>query len=113
MAAMIAVAPFSIPASADDTRCSANGNMLSGNASQMHAEGGGRPAVAPAPADAAPPAATDRVRKPIDRRMKVTPGGAIASSPSAMNRNEAPQMTPGTTSSARIVEVRCATCRSR
>ena len=35
MAAKIAVAPFSMPAMADDTRCSANGNMLSGKASQM------------------------------------------------------------------------------
>ena len=28
-------------------------------------------------------------------RVKVTPLGPIASSPSAMNRNDAPQMSPG------------------
>jgi hypothetical protein len=40
------------------------------------------------------------VRKPIAIRAKVTPLGATASSPSAMNKNDAPQITPGTTSSA-------------
>ena len=36
MAVVIGVAPFSIPVSADDTRCSAKGKRLSGNASHRH-----------------------------------------------------------------------------
>ena len=44
----------------------------------------------------------ERVRKPMSRRTKVTPRGAMASSPSAMNRNDAPQIVPGTTTNARF-----------
>ena len=43
----------------------------------------------------------ESVRKPMNRRTNVTPRGAMASSPSAMNRNDAPQIAPGTTSNAR------------
>ena len=100
MAAMIAVEPFSIPASADETRCSANGNSDSGKASQMRLSAAiGQPS--PGASGRRTPGTSESVRKPMSRRTKVTPSGAIASSPSAMNRNDAPQITPGTTSSAR------------
>ena len=100
-AATIAVksgtAPFSMPVSADETRCSAKGNMLSGKAIQS------------TPTSAVPsqssrltgrrePGNSARVRNPTRMRVKVTPLGPIASSPSAMKRNDAPQMTPGTMS---------------
>ena len=97
---MIAVEPFSIPASAEDTRCSANGNIVSGKASQMRLSAAvGQPSPGASGRRAA--GTTDRVRKPMNRRMNVTPSGAMASSPSAMNRNDAPQIAPGTTSNAR------------
>ena len=100
MAAMIAVEPFSIPAIADDTRCSANGNMLSGKASQITLRAAvGQPSPLASGCRAA--GSTARVRNPMSRRMKVTPSGAIASRPSAMKRNDAPQIAPGTISSAR------------
>ena len=98
-AATIAVksgtAPFSMPVSADETCCSAKGNMLSGNAIQS------------TPTSAVPrqssrriarrePGNRARVRKPTRMRVKVTPLGPMASRPSAMKRNEAPQMAPGT-----------------
>jgi hypothetical protein len=43
---------------------------------------------------------TDRVRKPIAMRAKVTPFGSTAFKPSAMNRNDAPQIMPGRTNNA-------------
>ncbi len=101
MVAMIAVAPFSMPAMADDTRCSANGNMLSGKASQMMLSAAiGQKSPGASGRRAAGTA--ERVRKPMSSRAKVTPRGAMASSPSAMNRNDAPQIVPGTTSNARF-----------
>ena len=45
----------------------------------------------------------DSVANPTAIRTKVTPSGASASRPSAMNRNDAPQMRPGSTSSAQSV----------
>ena len=98
-AAKSAVAPFSMPVSADDTCCSANGNMLSGNASHSTPSA----AVAARSDRASGPRAagiSDSVRKPTRMRTNVTPFGPRASSPSAMNRNDAPQMTPGRISSS-------------
>ena len=100
IAAKIAVDPLSMPASADDTRCSANGNMVSGKASQMTL----RAAIgqkSPGASGRRAAGTTESVRKPMTRRTNVTPSGAMASSPSAMNRNDAPQIAPGTTSNAR------------
>jgi hypothetical protein len=48
----------------------------------------------------------DRQANPMAARTKVTPAGAITSRPSAMNRNDAPQMTPGTTSNDREITSR-------
>src|SRR5262245_15667281 len=95
-AANSGVAPFSIPASADETCRSANGNMLSGTASHntpsaaVFTRSSGRIGRR---ADGT----NDSVAKPSAIRTTVSPMGATACSPSAMNRNEAPQMTPGTT----------------
>ena len=90
------VEPFSIPVNAEDTCCSANGNMLSGNAIQK------MPSSAifsrSSRAIGARAAGTqESAAKPTAIRMNVTPFGAIACRPSAMNRNEAPQMIPGRT----------------
>ena len=88
------LAPFNMPVSAELIRCSAKGNMLSGNAIQRRptqkmpgqsSRGTGRRAAG----------TKDRVAKPIRIRRKVMPFGGIAPSPSAMKRNEAPQMSPG------------------
>src|SRR5580700_9873846 len=46
------------------------------------------------------PGTSDKVRKPITNREKVTPSGASASRPCAMNRKEVPQMRPGNASNA-------------
>ena len=48
------------------------------------------------------PGNSARVRNPTRMRVKVTPLGPIASSPSAMKRNDAPQMTPGTISRIQV-----------
>src|SRR6476661_11032327 len=50
------------------------------------------------------PRNTARVRKPTRMRVKVTPFGPITSRPSAMKRNDAPQMTPGTMSRIQSME---------
>ena len=101
-AANSAVAPFSMPVSADDTCCSANGNMLSGNASHSTP----RPAVfhrSAARIGRLAAGIVERVRKPIRMRRKVTPFGPTDSSPSAMNRNDAPQIQPGSRSSSQSI----------
>src|SRR5712692_11273363 len=100
-AANNAVAPFSMPVSADDTCCSANGNMLSGKASHK------TPSQAvPQRSDARigrrAAGTSESVRNPIAMRVNVTPFGATASRPSAMNRNDAPQMQPGRISSSQL-----------
>ena len=87
-------APFSMPVKAEVMRCSANGNMLRGKA--IH----NTPTQAMATRSCrrtGPRAAgkRDSVAKPIAMRRKVTPLGAMASSPSAMNRKDAPQIKPG------------------
>jgi hypothetical protein len=46
----------------------------------------------------------DSVAKPMTIREKVTPFGATDFKPSAMNRNEAPQMRPGMTTRSQSVE---------
>src|SRR4051812_22136984 len=88
------VVAFNIPVSAEDTRCSAKGNMLSGNANQRTLS-----AMMPRHADLSmgflAAGNKESVAKPIAMRMNETPFGAIARRPSAMKRNDAPQMTPG------------------
>jgi hypothetical protein len=100
-AATIAVksgtAPFSIPVSADETCCSAKGNMLSGNAIQSTPTSA-MPGQSSRPTGRREPGNSASVRKPTRMRVNVTPFGPIASRPSAMKRNDAPQMTPGTMS---------------
>ena len=103
-AANSAVAPFSMPVSADDTCCSANGNMLSGNASHRTP----RPAVFQRSARRIGRRAAgiaDSVRNPIRIRRNVTPFGPTDSSPSAMKRNDAPQMQPGRTRSSQSITI--------
>src|SRR5712691_3343102 len=98
-AANSGVAPFSIPVSADETCCSANGNMLSGKASHTMPS-----AAAPERSDRRicrrAAGTSDSVRKPTAMRTNVTPFATAASSPSAMNRNDAPQLQPGRISSS-------------
>jgi hypothetical protein len=95
-AAKRGVAPLSIPASADETCCSARGNMLRGNASQRIP----RSAVfkrSPRTIGRRADGTSDSVTNQTAIRTNVTPIGATACSPSAMNKNDAPQITPGTT----------------
>src|SRR5262245_61448150 len=98
-AAHSGTAPLSIPVSADDTRSSANGNMLSGNA--IHST----PRTTPFQRSEDPrrrraAGTSDSAPKPMARRTKVTPFGPIERRLSAMKRYEAPQMRPGRISSA-------------
>ena len=90
------VAPFSMPVSADETCCSANGNMLNGNASHSTPT----PAM-PAQSDRATgwraDGNRDSVTNPTAMRANVTPLGSTAFRPSAMNRNDAPRISPGST----------------
>src|ERR1700722_9569240 len=93
------LAPFSIPVSADETCCSAKGNMLSGKAIQ-------RTPIAPMPIQSdrktglRDPGNKESVPKPIRMRRKVTALGPTTRMPSAMKRNEAPQTSPGSTSNS-------------
>ena len=73
-------APLSIPASADETHCSASGNMLSGKASQSTASRATRPQSSRRIGRRAA-GTKDRVRKPKAMRAKVTPAGERTSSP--------------------------------
>src|SRR5580704_16925031 len=85
---------FNIPVNAEETLCSANGNMLRGKANHKtptrampgHADRAMRLRAAGNKA---------RVIHPIDKRTKVTPLGPIAFNPSAIKRKDAPQMSPG------------------
>jgi hypothetical protein len=93
-AAKSGTAPFSMPVSAEETRCSAYGNMLRGKAIQSTP----RRATAPQSERGTgrrEAGSRDSVIKPTRMRTKVTPLGPIDASPSAMKRNEAPQMIPG------------------
>src|SRR5580658_1605593 len=98
-AAIRGVDPFNIPVSADDTDCSAYGNMLMGNASHK-TPNQAMPARSLFCTGRRAPGTRDRVRKPITNREKVIPSGASASRPCAMNRKEVPQMRPGNASNA-------------
>src|SRR4051812_40797077 len=88
------VVAFSMPVKADETRCSAKGNMLSGNANQRMLS-----AKIPGQADRSmrfrAAGKKESVAKPMAMRMNETPFGPIARRPSAMKRNDAPQITPG------------------
>src|SRR5262245_42619968 len=99
MTAKSGIAPFSIPVVADETCCSAIGNMLSGNAIQRTARAK-TPRQSPRESGVRAPRTLVRTAKPTRSRMNVTPLGPMAVRPSAMNRNEAPQIRPGTTTSA-------------
>ena len=87
-------AAFNMPVRAEDTLCSANGNMLRGKANHKtparamrgHAD---RSIGLRAAGNNA------RVAAPTKRRTKVMPLGPMAFNPSAMKRNDAPQMIPG------------------
>src|SRR4030095_12275437 len=106
-AATIAVnkgfAPINMPVSADETRCSANGNMLRGNANQR------------TPSDVMRLQSDREIARRADgkdasgatptlSRTKVTPLGPIALRASAMKRNDAPQMAPGIAMSSQSVD---------
>ena len=93
------MAPFSMPVTAEDTWRSAWGNMLIGRASQR------------SPSQAMPARSSFRTGRraagtnasatnPTAKRTKVTPSGGSASSPTAISRNEQPQMRPGSATSA-------------
>ena len=91
-----------MPVSADEIHCSACGNMLIGNANHS------RPSAATRVQSLRTiglraPGTRLRVRNPIAMRMNVTPSGGTAVSPSAMKRNEAPQITPGRTMSSQSI----------
>src|SRR3954468_1748176 len=94
MVTNIGVVAFNIPVRAEETRCSAKGNMLSGKANQRMLR-----ATIPGHADLSmglrAAGKNESVAKPIAMRMNETPFGAIARKPSAMKRNDAPQMMPG------------------
>ena len=92
MAANSGVAPLSMPVSADETCCSANGNMLSGKATQTAERRGPRTSAAEIGLRAR---AQGERSESMTTRTNVTPFGATASRPSAMNRNEVPQIVPG------------------
>src|SRR3954463_3462511 len=100
------VVAFNIPVSAEDTRCSAKGNMLSGNANQRTLS-----AMIPRHADLSmgflAAGKKESVAKPIAMRMNETPFGAIARKPSAMKRKDAPQMMPGVATRSQSVVDAC------
>ncbi len=99
-------APFSIPVSADDTCCSAKGNMLKGKAIQSTPTSA-VPGQSSRLTERRDPGNRARVRNPTRIRVKVTPLGPIASRPSAMNRNDAPQIVPGTMSRIQSMNAPC------
>ncbi len=91
------LAPLSMPVSAELTRCSAKGKSVSGKANQrtpsQKTEGqSARSTGLRAEGKQA------RVRKPMAMRKKARPLGLMARRPSAMKRNDAPQIRPGSTS---------------
>ena len=94
MVTNIGVVAFNIPGQGRESRRSAKGNMLSGNANQRMLN-----AKMPGHADRSmgfrAAGKKDSVAKPIAMRMNETPFGPIASNPSAMKRNDAPRMIPG------------------
>ena len=92
-----------MPVSADDTRCSANGNMLSGKANQRRPRSAicHRSALATGFLAAGNSAS---VAKPMQIRRNEIPFGPADFSPSAINRKEAPQMRPGTIRSSQPVK---------
>jgi hypothetical protein len=95
-------APFSIPVNAEDTRCSAKGNILSGNANQSSPSQATDPQSARATGFLAD-GNNASVRKPTAIRKNATPLGPIERNPSAMKRKEAPQMRPGRTRSSQAL----------
>ena len=94
-----------MPVSADEIHCSACGNMLIGNANHSRPRAATRFQSLRTIGCRAPGTRLS-VRKPMRMRMNVTPSGATAVSPSAMKRNEAPQITPGRTMSSQSITAR-------
>src|SRR5205823_15105832 len=91
----IGVPPLSSPVSAELTCCSAKGNTERGNANQVTASpaiGTQSPRGTGRRAAGNNPSATN----PSKMRANVTPSGGRISSPFAMNRKDAPQISPGT-----------------
>ena len=88
------LAPFNIPVRAELTRCSAKGKSVNGKANQrtpsQKTEGQSARST-----DLRAEGKQARVRKPMTMRTKATPLGPMARSPSAMKRNDAPQIRPG------------------
>ena len=96
------LAPFSIPVIADDTRCSANGNIVRGNANHSNPSQTTEP-QSPRSTGFREEGNNASVANPTQIRMKQTPFGPSERSPSAMNRNDAPEIRPGITSSSQPV----------
>ena len=88
-----------MPVSAEETRSSAYGNILRGNANQSSASHATELRSARATGFRADGNQAS-VANPIQIRTKQTPLGPIARKPSAINRKEAPQMRPGATRSS-------------
>src|SRR5262249_15665196 len=91
----IGVPPFKSPVRAELTGCSATGNTDKGNGNQATSSASIGPHSVRSTGRRDPgniPSATN----PSAMRAKVTPSGGRISSPFAMNRNDAPQISPGT-----------------
>jgi len=89
----IGVAPFSSPATAELMCCSARGNSVKGTPTQitdtasMRGRSSGRRCTRE-------PGSRPKVSAPRPTRTTVTTPGSRLSRPTAMNRNDAPQMSP-------------------
>jgi hypothetical protein len=104
MAVKRGIAPFSIPVSAEETRCSAKGNMLRGKASQS-TPSKAMPGQSERATDPRADGMSPSVMNPMRIRVKVKPLGPTDLSPSAMKRKDAPQISPGPTSRSQSVVV--------
>ena len=111
MAVNSGVAAFNMPVNADETCCSANGNIDIGNANHTTAKTATL-ARSSRWIGAREPGKHDSTENPISMRVKVMPIGAAAFSPSAMNRNDDPQISAGPTIS-NVLELGIAAPRAR
>ena len=91
-------APLIIPVTLEETCCCAIGKSVRGKAIQVTPRSTIRGQSARS-IDVPERWANDTVAKPKRSRRKVIKPGAKASTPSAMNRNDAPQVTPVKSSS--------------
>ena len=92
-AAKMGSEPFSSPVSAELIRCSASGNSVKGIATHRTESATSRGRSARSTGLRAP-GTSHSTAAPNSTRSHVTSPGSNASSPIAMNRNEAPQMPP-------------------